>query len=168
MDQKQFAIPNPNDRQPPKGWPVGSFHTYTEAQAAVDHLSDEKFPVEKLTIVGVDLMEVEKVTGRLTWGKVLGLGAGSGAWFGLFFGLLLALYSDNAWGAMIWGVIMGALFGVIAAAVSYAFTQGQRDFSSNTQIVANRYDVLCDPDQAPAARDAIAKMGAGFHPEQDK
>ena len=59
---------------PPKGWPVGSYPTYAEAQRAVDYLSVHEFPVEQVTIVGVDLMQVERVTGRLTWPKVLGGG----------------------------------------------------------------------------------------------
>ena len=41
---------------PPKGWPVGSYPTYAEAQRAVDYLSDQQFPVQQVTIVGVDLM----------------------------------------------------------------------------------------------------------------
>ena len=60
---------------PPKGWPIGSYPTYAEAQRAVDHLSDQEFPVQHVTIVGVDLMQVERVTGRLTWPRVLGGGA---------------------------------------------------------------------------------------------
>ena len=59
---------------PPKGWPVGSYPTYAEAQRAVDYLSVQQFPVQQVTIVGVDLMQVERVTGRLTWPKVLGGG----------------------------------------------------------------------------------------------
>jgi hypothetical protein len=31
---------------PPKGWPVGSYPTYAEAQRAVDFLSDNQFPVQ--------------------------------------------------------------------------------------------------------------------------
>ena len=53
-------------------------------------------------------------------------------------------------------LILGAIFGVIFAAVAYAFTGGKRDFSSATAIVAGHYDVLCDPDAAPQARDLIA------------
>ena len=49
---------------PPKGWPIGSYPTYAEAQRAVDHLSDQEFPVQQVTIVGVDLMQVERVTGE--------------------------------------------------------------------------------------------------------
>src|SRR3954451_24461862 len=74
---------------PPKGWPVGSYPTYAEAQRAVDYLSDQQFPVQQVTIVGVDLMQVERVTGRLTWPKVLGGGVISGAWLGLFIGMML-------------------------------------------------------------------------------
>jgi hypothetical protein len=74
---------------PPKGWPVGSYPTYAEAQRAVDYLSDQQFPVQQVTIVGVDLMQVERVTGRLTWPKVLGGGVATGAWLGLFIGLVL-------------------------------------------------------------------------------
>ena len=89
---------NPNRRQlqireVPSGWPVGSFDTYAEAQEAVDSLSDREFPVEKLTIVGVDLMQVENITGRLTWGRVLGGGALSGLWMGMFIGLIFALFA---------------------------------------------------------------------------
>ena len=52
---------------PPTGWPIGSYPTYAEAQRAVDFLSDREFSVQDVTIVGVDLMQVERVLGRLTW-----------------------------------------------------------------------------------------------------
>ena len=57
---------------------VGSYDSYERAQAAVDFLSDQKFPVENVTIIGSDLRQVERVTGRLTWGRVLAAGAGLG------------------------------------------------------------------------------------------
>lgn len=145
-------------REVPTGWPVGSFHTYAEAQRAVDALSDQEFPVEKLSIVGVDLMQVEKITGRLTWGKVLGTGALSGLWMGLFLGLILSVFTEpgTGWVTFTSTLIIGAIFGVVFAAIAYALTGGKRDFSSATAIVAGRYDVLCDPDEAPRARDLIA------------
>src|ERR1700753_730729 len=71
---------------PPKGWPVGSYPTYAEAQRAVDYLSDQEFPVEQVTIVGVALIEADRVTVRLTWPQVLGGGVISGAWRGLLLG----------------------------------------------------------------------------------
>src|ERR1700709_300020 len=49
---------------PPKGWPIGSYPTYAEAQRAVDYLSDHEFPVQQVTIVGVDPLQGERGAGR--------------------------------------------------------------------------------------------------------
>jgi len=43
-------------------------------------LSDKQFDVSNITIVGLDLMEVERVTGRLTWPRVIIRLAGSRSW----------------------------------------------------------------------------------------
>lgn len=155
----QTARRNLDAMQRPSGWPVGSFQNYADAQAAVDGLSDHQFPVENITIVGVDLMQVERVTGRLTWGRVLAGGALSGLWFGLFVGLLFALFTPEVWPALLSALVIGLIFGLVSAAIGYAFTQGRRDFSSATTIVAGRYDILCEPANAPQARDLIAQMG---------
>src|ERR1700747_1469798 len=101
---------------PPKGWPVGAYPTYAEAQRAVDYLSEQAFPVQQVTIVGVDLMQVERVTGRLTWAKVLGGGVLSGAWLGLFIGLVLGFFSPNPWGALATGLVAGGFFGFFTPA----------------------------------------------------
>jgi heat induced stress protein YflT len=53
---------------------VASYTSYEEAQAGVDRLSDERFPVENIEIVGSDLRLVEKVTGRLTRGRAAAAG----------------------------------------------------------------------------------------------
>ncbi len=144
---------------PPKGWPIGSYSTYAGAQRAVDYLSDENFTVQDVTIVGVDLMQVERVIGRLTWGKVIGGGVVSGAWLGLFFGLLVSLVvSGNALVPILFGLVGGIVFGVISTTIPYAATRGQRDFASTMQLVAGRYDVLCDPKSAEKARDMLARL----------
>lgn len=143
---------------PPKGWPIGSYGTYAEAQRAVDYLSDQEFAVQDVTIVGVDLMQVEKVIGRLTWGKVIGGGIVSGAWLGLFFGLLVSIVVDNPLVPIVFGLVGGIIFGVISTTIPYAATRGQRDFASTMQLVAGRYDVLCDPRSAEKARDMLARL----------
>jgi hypothetical protein len=143
---------------PPKGWPIGSYPTYAEAQRAVDHLSDQDFPVQQVTIVGVDLMQVERVTGRLTWPKVLGGGVLTGAWLGLFIGLILGFFSPSPWSALATGLIAGVFFGLITSAIPYAMARGTRDFSSTLQLVAGRYDVLCDPQSAERGRDLLARL----------
>ncbi|MFF5990131.1 general stress protein [Prauserella flavalba] len=143
----------------PTGWPIGSYGTYEEAQRAVDHLADENFPVQDVTIVGVEPMLVERVAARLTWGKVLGSGAMSGAWFGLFVGLLLSMFTPGA-GLLpiVIGLVAGVAFGLAFAAMGYAATKGRRDFVSHSQLVANRYDVLCQPRNAESGRELLAKL----------
>ncbi|WP_028929050.1 general stress protein [Pseudonocardia asaccharolytica] len=156
----------PNLPTPPTGWPVGSYATYAEAQRAVDHLADSDFPVRDVTIVGVDLMLVERVIGRLTWGRVLLSGAASGAWFGLFVGLLLGLFTTAAspLGPILVGLASGLLFGLVFAAVGYGASRGRRDFTSASQMVAGRYDVLCQPRNAEKARELLAKLAMGSNP----
>jgi hypothetical protein len=146
---------------PPTGWPIGSYATYEEAQRAVDFLADSAFTVQDVTIVGVDLMLVERVTGRLTWGRVLGTGAASGAWFGLFVGVLLSLFNSSAGasaGPILVGLTIGVVFGLVFAAVGYGSARGKRDFQSASQLVAGRYDVLCQPRSAEQGRDLLAKL----------
>ncbi len=150
----------PNLPTPPTGWPVGSYATYEEAQRAVDFLADNNFSVQDVTIVGVDLMLVERVIGRLTWGRVLASGALSGAWFGLFVGLLLSLFSvnTNPLFPILVGLVSGIVFGLVFAAVGYGATRGRRDFTSSSQIVAGRYDVLCEPRSAEQAKELLAQL----------
>ena len=77
---------------------VARFDDYETAQRAVDRLSDDGFPVEKLDIVGSDLRLIERVTGRLTTLRAAAAGAVSGLWAGLLIGVLLGLFSTPAAG----------------------------------------------------------------------
>jgi hypothetical protein len=145
----------------PTGLTIGTYDTYREAQRAVDYLSDEKFPVEHTTIVGNNLRQVEKITGRLTWGRALTAGLASGAWFGLFVGVLLGLFTSGNGGwlaALFAGVVLGSIFGMAFGAIGYAQLGGRRDFTSRTAVVATTYDVLCDFKYAEEARNHLAKL----------
>ncbi len=154
-----LGAPPPGPPTPPTGWPIGSYATYAEAQRAVDHLADQDFPVHDVTIVGVEPMIVERVTARLTWRRVLTGGAASGAWFGLFVGLLLAVFGTGPLPApLLTGLLTGIVFGTTFAAAGYASLRGQRDFASTTQLVAGRYDVLCEPRHAEKGRDLLARL----------
>lgn len=153
---------------PPTGWPVGSYATYEEAQRAVDFLADNEFTVQDVTIVGVDLMMVERVLTRLTWGRVIASSAASGAWFGLFVGILLSIF--NSQGTVLVpilvGLVIGVLFGILFGVAQYASTRGRRDFASASQLVARQYDVLCKPATAEKARDLLAKLAMQISPPQ--
>jgi hypothetical protein len=158
-----FTNTRDNARLPmrPTGWPIASYESYEEAQRAVDHLADNNFPVTDVTIVGVEPMLVERVAGKLSWGRVLGSSAVSGAWFGLFVGLLLGLFTTGAGPLPILiGLVAGVGFGTMSAAISYATTRGGRDFVSSSQLVAQRYDVLSQPRNAERGRELLANLAA--------
>jgi len=138
------------------------YDKYADAQRAVDHLSDQDFPVQNCMIVGTDLKQVERVTGRLTWGRVLLGGALSGVWLGLFIGLIFALFTeDGALGMIVSTALVGAVFGLVWAAIGYAATRGRRDFTSVSQVVATRYEVLCEHKHAEKGREILAQLPGG-------
>ncbi|WP_425954918.1 general stress protein [Xylanimonas sp. McL0601] len=161
-----FSRPQPVPRvpTPPQGDEVAAYPTYLEAQQAVDFLSDHKFPVQGVTIVGTDLKMVERVTGRLTYGRVAIAGAGSGAWFGLFVGLLLSLFGGGgvANGVVFIGIALGAGFGLLFSVLSYALTGGRRDFTSQSQIVATTYAILCASESSGEARSLLLQSPNGL------
>lgn len=134
----------------PTGTEIAAYSTYLQAQQAVDYLAEQHFAVEQLTILGTDLRSVERVTGRLSYGRVAVAGAMSGAWFGLFVGLLLSLFGGAgvADGIMVIAIALGAGFGLLFSVLSYTFTRGRRDFTSQSQTVAGRYAVLCSGAEA--------------------
>jgi F0F1-type ATP synthase assembly protein I len=136
------------------------YDDYAAAQKAVDFLSDNKFPVEQCMIVGTDLKRIERITGRLTTGRVALGGLVSGVWLGLFVGLVLTLFSDGSgWLATVLAtMVFGAVFGIIWALVGYAATRGQRDFSSVTAVVATKYEVLVEHKSLAQARELLATL----------
>ena len=140
---------------------VARFDDYESAQRAVDRLSDDGFPVEKLDIVGSGLRLVERVTGRLTKARAAGAGALSGMWAGLLFGILLGLFTSGhsffavaATGAAL-GVAWGAVFGYVA----HARTRGQRDFSSVRGLIATHYDLNAREGTVERARFMLGEAG---------
>jgi hypothetical protein len=142
---------------------VGIFDKYADAQRAVDTLSDKEFPVQNCLIVGTQLRQLERVTGRLTWSRVLLGGALSGIWFGLFVGLIFALFDAGNNPLALVGSTMayGAIFGMGWVAAGYAMARGRRDFTSVSQIVPGRFEVLVEHKFAQQAREILAGAGIG-------
>lgn len=132
---------------------VASFRDYLGAQALVDRMSDDGFPVEHVRIVGDGVRTVEQVTGRLTKGRAALIGAGSGAWFGLLIGLLVGFFAiAAAWLVIILvSVAVGALWGAVFGFTAHWATRGRRDFSSVQTLRAQRYDVHVDVSHAGRA-----------------
>ncbi|GEL96499.1 general stress protein [Cellulomonas terrae] len=150
----------PRTPTPPQGETVAAYSTYLEAQKAVDHLADNAFAVQLVTIVGTDLKMVERVTGRLSYPRVALGGFLSGAWFGLFVGLLLSLFSaPGSQSPLVPAIFIGGAFGLLFAVLTYSFSRGKRDFTSTSQIVASSYAVLCRQEQAHKARELLREIG---------
>lgn len=142
---------------------VASYESYVDAQRAVDFLSDEHFPVQKVRIVGSELRMIEQVLGRMDWGRAFLRGALTGAWFGLLVGLLLSLFTTTDSGTsgsalVLYAVMYGAVFGMIFGLVSYALTGGKRDFVSRSQIVPQHFEVQVEREQAEEARQVLSRL----------
>lgn len=149
----------------PRGEVVATFDTYMAAQEAVDVLARADFPVDKVSIVGSDLKSVERVTGKLTWGRVALAGAASGAWLGIFFGLLLVIFSPTvSFAFVIAAVLIGAGFGMLFGIVSYAINRRRKDYTSVMQVLATSYSVLVDSDLGNRARNLL-QGGATEQPQ---
>ncbi len=141
---------------------LGVYEKYEQAQQAVDFLSDNEFPVQNCLIVGTDLKQVERVTGRLTNGKVAAGGLLSGVWMGLFVGLIVSLFGNgDTFAIIVSTMIFGAIFGLVWAMAGYLATRGRRDFTSVSQVVATRYEVLVEHKYAEQGRQLLLQNDGG-------
>ena len=138
---------------------LAGYDDFAAAQKAVDFLSDKEFPVQNCMIVGTDLKRIERITGRLTWGKVALGGALSGLWLGVFVGLIFSLFTtEETWAMLLSTAFFGVVFGLVWSLVGYAFTRGQRDFSSVTAVIATKYEVLVEHKLLARAQELLAEL----------
>jgi hypothetical protein len=149
---------------------VASYESYPEAEAAVERLSREGFPVERVAIVGRDMHLYEQVTGRVTWADAALRGALAGAVTGALVGWLFGVFDwfhplvAAAWLAFD-GLWFGALVGTIMGLIAHWITRGRRDFGSIQTMVADQYDLLVDDQVAEeAARVLGVPTGAHIRP----
>lgn len=144
----------------PKGDVVSTYDRYQDAMHAVDRLVRANFPLGSVSILGNDIRSVERVTGKLTYGRVALMGALSGAYFGLFLGILLFIFqpeNEGAFGVFLAAIVIGAGFGMLFGVLSYALNRNRRDFSSVMQFVATRYDVITAPELVFEARRILSQ-----------
>lgn len=146
--ERQMISPSQTPRQT-----IASYGSYAEAQRAVDYLSDQKFPVQRVAIVAEGLRFVEQVTGRLNYGRAALAGALSGAVTGGFIGLIFGLISITTplLTFVLYGLIVGAIIGGIMSLITYALSGGRRDFASVSGMQAERYNIMVDSEVAADA-----------------
>ncbi|WP_079040380.1 Clp protease N-terminal domain-containing protein [Streptomyces prasinus] len=76
-------------------------------------------------------------------------------------GLLLSLFaagSHTALALLLSGIAYGAVFGAVFGFIGHALTGGRRDFTSRSQIVAGRYDVVADAQVAGEAEKTLVGL----------
>jgi hypothetical protein len=139
---------------------VGIYDSYADAQKAVDFLADAKFEVQNLAIVGTDLKSVERVLGRRNWGTVITQGMQSGISTGLLVGLVVLIFTrpSSILVLLLVSLVIGVILGVGFNAAAYAMSRGRRDFTSVTQTIATKYEVLCEHKVAAQAREMLQGM----------
>ncbi|MDT7726601.1 MAG: hypothetical protein QOI21_3177 [Actinomycetota bacterium] len=146
--------------------PIGVFSNYSDAERAVDHLSDTGFPVQRVAIIGSDVKMVEQIIGRLNYGGAALRGAGSGAFAGVLIGWLFGLFN---WFTpllatltlVLYGLVFGAVLGAIFGLIVHALQGGRRDFASVRVMLPSRYEVVADEQVADEARNLLARMPGG-------
>jgi len=142
-NQEPFSRRGPVPPTIPKGDVLGTYDTYEEAQRVVDKLAKADFDVRQLSIIGSDLKTIERVTGKLTYGRSALAGAATGAWLGLFAGTLLFLFTATPnLPYAIAVILIGAAFGMLFGIVSYAVNRRRRDYTSTHQVIATSYQVI--------------------------
>jgi hypothetical protein len=141
---------------------VASYSSYSDAERAVDILSDRDFPVERVAIVGTGLRFEEQVAGRQTTGRAALAGAGQGAMIGLLFALLFGLFLTSAsdfLGVLVYGLVGGAIFGAIFGAIGHAAMGGRRDFASVSGMRADSYELQVDSEYSDRAVELLREAG---------
>jgi hypothetical protein len=144
----------------PKGQVVGKFTEYTEAVAFVETLINHGFPAGAVAIVGKDLRSVERVRGKMTYGRVALSGAVTGSWLGLIVGLFLGGSTDTTAvpmvGSAFSSVLIGAGIGMLFNLLRFSLARNKRAFISQSAVIASKYEVQVPGNLAEQAEKAIA------------
>ncbi|NIJ06012.1 general stress protein [Frigoribacterium faeni] len=142
----------------PRGDVLGTYASYPEAQAVVERLSHAEFPIRQLAIIGNELTTVERVTGRLTYGRAALAGAVTGLWIGVFVGAVMLLFSPDtaSVATLVAAALIGAGFGMLYGLASFAISRRRRDFTSTHQVLARSYQIVVDPELTLRAQQILA------------
>jgi hypothetical protein len=135
---------------------IATFDNYADAERAVDYLSDQRFEVNRVAIVGRDLEYVEQVLGRLNYGGAALRGASSGALVGALIGWIFGLFNwiEPLISALVlagYGLIFGAIVGALIGLLFQVLQGGRRDFHSVSGLLPKYYDVVADVEVADRA-----------------
>lgn len=155
-----------NTGQLPNGSAIADFRNYQEAVAYVERLLLGEFPAASIAIVGTDLSTVERVRARISYGKVALNGAMTGSWVGLIFFVLFGATPSSPnepnsppMFSLISSILVGAGLLMLLQVVRFSLAKGKRGFSSSSQVVATKYEVLVPSELTNDASAAYLKGG---------
>ena len=137
MSMMNMALPTPE-----VGETVATYSKYEGAQRAVSKLIEKEIPARDIAIVGKGLRSVEKITGKLGWGRAAWQGALNGLLFGMLISAFTVIWVPQAGVPMIGGLILiGVAFGMAMRILNYSIVRRRRDYASMMAITADRYEV---------------------------
>jgi hypothetical protein len=139
---------------------IATFDRYTDSQVALDRLALAGFPVERCSLRGDGVCLVEQVTGRLDWLRVFAGGAATGALLGTLIGWVVALITPEGgevYTLILYSLIVGTAVGAVGNALAQAAASGGRDFTSRTELQAERYLLLVDDELAAEAANILKR-----------
>ena len=143
----------------PKGQVIGKFTEYAEAVGFVDALINHGFPAGAVAIVGKDLRTVERVRGKMSYGRVALSGAITGSWLGLiasfFFGGSADATSSPVIGSTFSAVLIGAGIGMLFNVLRFSLLRNRHAFVSQSTVVASKYEVQVPGNLVEQAEKAI-------------
>jgi hypothetical protein len=149
---QQLSVPN--------GQTIAEFTDYAAAVDCVDQLIRHDFPAPMVAIVGSDLRTVERVRGKLSYGRVALQGLITGSWLGLLISILVPVPASTgstpavqfSTGA---AIMLGAGVGMLINILRFAFTRNRHEFSSSSAVVAAKYEVVVPHPMVDQANRAI-------------
>ncbi len=141
---------------------VASYSSYQEAQRAVDHLSDSGFAISRVSIVGVDVRYVERVSGPFSYTHAAVQGMIGGAGIGALVGFVLGALSlvdplVSVIASALYGLLFGGVIGLALGPLSHSLWRGKRDFTSNANLEASSYEIRVSRNVAEKAKRLLQK-----------
>lgn len=151
----------PPNASVPSGTELVTYDAYDRARKTVDYLVAQDFDIKHVSIIGKDLLVVERITGKLSLPRAAFSGAMGGAWFGLFIGLIMSLMGGEAAETFTIpaSIALGAGFGIVFSVVAFSLSNRRKSgYVTAKTIVAQTYAVICDPASSARARELLSRM----------
>jgi len=143
----------------PRGETLATFDAYVSAQKLINSLVSEGVPFRSLSIVGTEVNLVERVIGKIGYGRAALSSAMSGSWLGVLAGLVFVIVSPtDVITPIVAGGIIGAGIGMVVGMVLFTLAgSNRRSYRSMQHIIAQSYRVVVEPE---AHQQALAAMKA--------